>query len=769
MSSIALVDFWQNALSARSEPAWMLTENGYEPALEHEVESRFAVGNGFLGVRGSLEQPTLASRPRTYIAGLFAFPETNPPVPSLVSAPEWLRLRLFVDGEEISLEKGEILEHNRSLDFQRGVLHSSLRQKAGSGVSVHLEAMRFAALSTRGVAAQIASIEVDQPSTLKLEVGLGPGSPALEIVQHSPSISVFRVRRRPVLLAIASQSSLRLNGRRLATAVEQSGSIMWAWDAIPGDTVQLRRMIGFARGEAEEEARDRAQKMVSAAPSAYRRLYTNHVAAWKRRWSSSDISIEGDDASQNRLRFAIYHLISAANPEDAHVSIGARALTGDAYKGHVFWDTEIFLLPFYTFTWPEAARAMLMYRFHTLPAALAKAKRLGYRGALYAWESADSGEETTPPFALGPQQQVIPVLSGAQEHHISADIAYAVWQYWRATGDNRFMLKAGAEILLETSRFWVSRVELESDGRYHIRGVIGPDEYHEGVDDNAYTNVMAAFNIELGLEVVKLLQRRWPTRWAALGKKLSLSAEETSLWGEVREKLLTGFDPGTGLFEQFAGFFRLEDIDLKAYAERTAPMDVILGSERTRRSQVVKQADVIMLLALLGERYDHLVREANFRYYEARTGHGSSLSPAAHAVVAARLGDVSLAKKFFDETAAIDLDDTMGNAAGGVHIGALGGLWQTATFGFAGLQLKNSGLRFEPHLPEGWRRLSFSIRWRRRTVKVEISGEPHEVIVSLESGAPMSIYAGSLEHRLRRDETWRCARNLQGEWQEALT
>ena len=198
-------------------------------------------------------------------------------------------------------------------------------------------------------------------------------------------------------------------------------------------------------------------------------------------------------------------------------------------------------------------------------------------------------------------------------------------------------------------------------------------------------------------------------------------------------------------------------------------MDVILGSERTRRSQVVKQADVIMLLALLGERYDHLVLEANFRYYEARTGHGSSLSPAAHAVVAARLGDVCLAKKFFDETAAIDLDDTMGNAAGGVHIGALGGLWQTATFGFAGLQLENSGLRFEPHLPEGWRRLSFSIRWRRRTVKVEISGEPHEVVVRLEGGAPMSIYAGSLEHRLRRDETWRCARNLEGEWQEALT
>ena len=762
-------DFWDDVLKATADPGWLLSEADYEPALEHEVESRFVVGNGFLGVRGSLEQPTQASRPRTYIAGLFDSPEGNPPVPSLVAAPDWLDLRLLINGEALSLENGQALEYFRILDFRRGVLITRLRQKTESGLCVRLETMRFAALSSRGVATQIASIEVDKQLRVGLEVGIGPSSAPLDTIRRSQGLSIFRVRQRSGRLAIATRALLTVNGRRLVAAVDQPDLVQWTWDCAPRHQVRFSRMVGFAKGETDEEAARRAQKVISGTSAISKRLYKSHVAAWRRRWSESDVAVEGDDAAQKGLRFAIYHLISAANPEDEHVSIGARALTGDAYKGHVFWDTEIFLLPFYTFTWPDAARAMLMYRYHTLQAARAKAERLGYRGALYAWESADSGDETTPPFALGPQQQVIPILSGVQEHHISADVAYAVWQYWRATGDSRFMLDAGAEILLETSRFWASRAKLEGDGRYHIRGVIGPDEYHEGVDDNAYTNVMAAFNIERGLEIAALMRRRWPGRWAALAGRLSISSDELSLWRKVQDKLVTGFDSDTGLLEQFAGFFALEDIDLNSYAERTAPMDVILGPERTRRAQVVKQADVVMLLALFGDRYDRRVQAANFRYYEERTGHGSSLSPSTHAVVAARLGDLALAKKFFDETAAIDLDDTMGNAAGGVHIGALGGLWQVAVFGFAGLQLGDSGLRFDPHLPEEWQRLSFSVRWRRRVVRVELTRERPEFSVTLEHGGVMSIYAGGLHHRLRRKEGWSLVRSDEGEWEEATS
>jgi kojibiose phosphorylase len=422
------------------------------------------------------------------------------------------------------------------------------------------------------------------------------------------------------------------------------------------------------------------------------------------------------------------------------------------------------MLPFYTLTWPAAARAMLMYRYHTLPAARAKAKQMGYHGALYAWESADTGEETTPPYALGPERKVIRILCGQQEHHISADIAYAVWRYWQATRDTAFMLDAGAEIILETSRFWASRAHLEEDGRFHIREVIGPDEYHEGVDDNAYTNVMAAFNLECGLKVADLIERRWPERWTALKRKLRLKSDELTAWSEVHRRMYTGYDPETRIYEQFAGFYGLEEVDLAAFGDRTAPIDLVLGSERTSRSQVIKQADVVMLPFLLGQERE--IQKANFDYYEPRTGHGSSLSPPIHSIVAARLNGVDLAKRFFDETASIDLDDTMGNAAAGVHIGALGGLWQAAVFGFGGLHVEDSVLRIDPHIPGEWRRLAYPIRWRGRQLNINIEGEPCKVSVTLQTGRPMSLRIGPFTRRLLRGETWICERKPDGQWRE---
>ena len=370
----------------------------------------------------------------------------------------------------------------------------------------------------------------------------------------------------------------------------------------------------------------------------WRGVVAAHEAAWSARWQCSGVEVDGDAAAQQALRFATYHLNSAANPADERVSIGARALTGDDYHGHVFWDTEIYLLPFYTLTWPEAARAMLMYRFHTIDGARAKDARMGWRGALYAWESAGSGAETTPDQIIGPDRKVVDVLCGRQEQHISADVAYAVWQYWQTTGDEAFLLNAGAEILLETGRFWASRAQPEADGYHHIRGVIGPDEYHEHIDDNAFTNVMARWNIRRALDVAALLHERWPEHWARLASRLGVDDTEMKQWLNVAETMATGLDAATGLFEQFAGFFALEDIDLANYAGRSVPMDVVLGRERTQRSQVVKQADVVALLGLLPEEFDGERSAENFRYYEPRCSHGSSLSRAMHGLVAARLG-----------------------------------------------------------------------------------------------------------------------------------
>jgi kojibiose phosphorylase len=373
------------------------------------------------------------------------------------------------------------------------------------------------------------------------------------------------------------------------------------------------------------------------------------------------------------------------------------------------------MLPFFTLTCPEAARALLLYRHHTLPAARRRAARLGYSGALYAWESADTGEDVTPPLVLQPGGELVRILTGEQEQHISADVAYAVWSYWRATGDEGFLLDAGAEILLETARFWASRAERGVDGRRHIRGVIGPDEYHETVDDNAYTNGMARWNLLTGERVARLMAERWPERWRALSAGLGVHQDEPAEWLAIARDLYTGFDERTGLIEQFRGYFGLEDIDLGAFEPRNAPMDVLLGRDRVQRSKIVKQPDVVMLLHVLWDDYPPAVREANFRYYEPRCGHGSSLSPSIHALVAARLGDLALATRYFRQAMDIDLANNMGNAAGGVHAAALGGLWQAAVFGFAGLRLTDHGPEYHPNLPPHWGGLSMRFQWRGQT------------------------------------------------------
>jgi kojibiose phosphorylase len=450
-------------------------------------------------------------------------------------------------------------------------------------------------------------------------------------------------------------------------------------------------------------------------------LVSAHRAAWRNHWQARDVVIAGDPAAQRAIRFAIYHLISAANPRDSFVSIGARALTGSGYKGHVFWDTEIFMLPFFTLAWPEAARTLLMYRHRTLPAARRRAARLGYRGALYAWESADTGDDVTPTQVTRPDGSVLRILTGEQEHHISADVAYGAWSYWQASGDVDFLRDAGAEILLETARFWASRAERGSDGRYHIRAVIGPDEYHEGVDDNAYTNGMARWNLITAGQAARMLAERWPAHWQALRTRIGLAPAEEAGWHAIARDLYTGFDEQSGLIEQFQGYFALEDIDLAQLPARDVPPDVMLGRDRVQRSRIVKQADVVMLLCLLPEEYPRAVVEANFRYYEPRCGHGSSLSPAIHALVAARLGDAGLALRYVRRAMDIDLGNNMGNAADGVHAAALGGLWQAMVLGFAGLRLTELGPACHPHLPPGWDSMSFRVQWRGSSHDMHVS------------------------------------------------
>jgi trehalose/maltose hydrolase-like predicted phosphorylase len=747
-------DTMRCAMESAADSSWVVEQQGFDPLRDSSHQSRFAISNGFLGVPGgrtiNLEVGS-AAPPRTYVAGLFDTLGAGQPIPGLIAVPDWLRVQVSLRHAAPVPLHDAVSFHGRTLDLRRGVLLTGSRLALAPGVIVRGHVLRLVSVGERAIGLQLIRMEVEAGEVeVTLEASFDGLAFGLAAERLEQDLGVWRTNTSGKRLAIAAAGSLQVDGETLIPRALGPFKQAWAWTTRPGQVACFERTVAVIRRNVPDlDPRSDARNQLGIARKlGWRGVLARHETAWAHRWDCSDVEVDGDPAAQQALRFAAYHLNGAANPHDERVSIAARGLTGADYRGHVFWDTEIFLLPFYTLTWPEAARSLLMYRFHTLEGARAKAADMGWRGALYAWESADTGAETTPAHAIGPDRQVVQILCGKQEQHISADVAYAVWQYWLATADEAFLLDAGAEILLETARFWASRACPEADGLHHIRSVIGPDEYHETIDDNAFTNVMARWTIRRGIETVALLRERWSQRWERLSSQIGLDDAELKQWSSVADAMATGLDPKTGLFEQFEGYFGLEDIDLTRYAGRSVPMDVVLGRERTRASQVVKQADVVALLGLLPEEFAGDAGAKNFRYYEPRCSHGSSLSRAMHGLVAARQGRTDLALDFFRQTSAIDLADTHVAVDGGVHVAALGGVWMTAVLGFAGLSLRADGVALNPQLPSGWRSLRFNVQWRGRRLKVSIDQGERATVATLVVGEPMTVFVGGLAHEL---------------------
>lgn len=728
-----------------SDDGWSISRPPGHGAAERGWRARLSLSNGFLGVQASnpfWEAALQADPPRAYVAGDFASDGAG--AAALGGAPERLTLLLSIDGRPLTTDGG--VAWRRMLDLSRGVLALSWDPREAEAALTHLRVLRLLSLADRSLDLQLAALGFGRAADVTLETHWRRTPNAAAGQTLADGTRLWRGARHT--LARSSHIALHVDGRVLEPE-PAGGGWRWRWRSAAGRTARLEVISALARADdPQDDAAAQARAACKAAVSAGRvELMARHNQAWDERWALSDVEIGGDAAAQRALRFALYHLNSAANPDDPAVSIGARGLTGDDYQGHAFWDTEAFLLAFYTLTWPEAARALLTYRYRGLAGARAKAARLGWRGAFYAWESADTGEEAAPEYGIDRSGRRVDIHSGHDEAHISADVALAVWRYWRATGDDAFFRDQGAEILLETARFWASRARLEKDGACHIRGVEGPDEYHQRVDDNAFTNVMARWNLRRGLEAIAVLRARWPDRCAALTASLGLQTEELAVWKDVADTLVTGLDRRSGVYEQFAGFFELERIDLSPYRSAGQPMDVVLGPERVARAQIIKQPDVVALIHRLPDVFGVERGLANLRTYEPLCAHGSSLSHVTHALVAARLGERDKALSYFRQAADIDLGPNAGGSRGGVHIGALGGLWQAAVFGFAGFSARGGVIVLDPRLPSDWTSLAFPILWRDRRLRIRI--QPDRVEVMLEAGEPTSIRIEGRSHDLR--------------------
>jgi kojibiose phosphorylase len=735
-------DAARDAFALEPDPRWRIDIEGWNPEREPAIEAICALVNGYCGVRAAVEEGSAASNPATFLNGVFdaahelvaqasATPEHQviaAPTSELVKVPDWSRVRLWADGTPLQLDTTELLEHSRTLELRRGALVRSWRFRLGSRTT-RVRSLRFASLDDRHLLGQILEITPeDWAGEIRLEAVVDADVTNEGDARHLVQTESRRDGDRLLLSTRTSENAIAVCMAASATLIddagarveatehcaEQSVSHAWTFRARPGQTFTCEKLVSvFTSRDGATPAASAMERLDRAAPIGVLGLHERSARAWSERWATADVGVDGDATIQRQVRFASYHLIGCANPDDEHASPGARSLTGERYKGHVFWDTEIFVLPFFVFTHPPTARALLMYRYHTLPAARDRARAQGYRGALYAWESTDTGIDLTPPFVINAAGERLQILTGEQEHHISADVGFAICQYRDATQDRQFLLDAGAEMLFEIAAFWASRAVPGEDGRFHIRGVIGPDEYHESVDDNAYTNRMARYVLRRAVGAARWLQAEEPRRWEALSRELDLQDEGVVAWAEVADKLVDNSDGPDGVIEQHAGYFDLEPADLARYEPRTQTMDVVLGWDALVGTQVLKQADVLMLAALLDHEASPAVWEANYRFYEPRTSHDSSLSASMHALVAARLGLLVDAERYVRKAASIDFDLTQGvTAAGGVHIAALGGIWQALVFGFLGIETNGRELRANGQVPKGWGRVRARLLWR---------------------------------------------------------
>ena len=737
--------------SPSADPGWLFQVEGFDSFREREVETWLTVANGETGTRGSLEEGSPASTPATFVAGVFGDDTGELHIRQPVTAPDWLCLRLLVEGMPLNLMNGETIEHRRMLDMSQGVVFRYWRQRDRVGRTVRVRTARFASLSDRSVMVLRAeATPEDFCGRLVWEACVGvshAGGPVYEASLTSLNGTGFVARTKGRkggghVLAVSTRPAA---GSPVARYVEQSRDVIGGrLDCDQPATID--RVAAVVSSQSRPPATTTALGALEQAEVAgFDELLRRHVAAWRERWADAAVSVGGDPHAELALRFSIYHMISTAHPSKDTVSIGARGLSGMSYFNHVFWDTEIFVVPFFIYTHPETARTLLAYRYRNLDGARQKARDLGHKGALFPWESADKGTETTPPYGIGARGEIIPILSGLMEHHISADVGWAAWEYWKGTGDDEFMERMGTELLLETARFWASRASRDELGRFHIPMVVGPDEYHEGVDDNAYTNVMARYNIERALDAWAWLGERGAAQAAELGERIGLTPGELAHWRNVAGALADGFDPATRLYEQFAGFYEMDEIDPAALAARPMAADLLLGREVTLKSKVVKQADVVMLCYVLPDEIPADTALANLRYYEPITSHGSSLSPGIHAALAARLGQTRLAAEAFRMAADIDLSDNMGNAARGLHMATMGGLWQAAVMGFGGVRRHNETLVIDPHLPEEWTSLDFSVRFRGSRFHVAVRRGEIDLTVG---DAPATVMVGRRKRKL---------------------
>ncbi|SPT63912.1 glycoside hydrolase family 65 protein [Actinomadura madurae] len=771
---------------------WILAYDGYDPAAEGLREALCTLGNGYFATRGAAPESSAddVHYPGTYIAGCYdrltaeiggrRFGNAD-----LVKPPNWLPLTFrAADGEwfdpDRALQEDRLLSYHQELDLRRGVLTRLVRSRDRAGRRFRVAQRRMVSMDDPHLAALETTIVAENWSgALQIRSALDGRvvNAGVERYRNLPGVHLSREKPPPtadpetLLLratTVSSKIGVAVAARtRMSVPAEHAPLTEpgWAGQDLTVDaqenvpvTVEKIAAVFTSRDRAVEEWGEAALAAVTRA-GGFDALLERHTLAWTRLWRRCQLSVDHSEV-QRILNLHVFHLLQTVSEHSVELDVGvpARGLHGEAYRGHVFWD-ELFILPFLTMRFPEIARALLMYRWRRLPAARRAADDAGHRGAMYPWQSAADGREETQRVHLNPRSgRWLPDHTHLQRH-VGLTVALNVWRFHEATGDAEFLAEYGAEIMLEVARFFADLAHYDrSTDRYGIRGVMGPDEYHDacpgrdgpGLDDNAYTNVLTAWLLRRALDALALLPE---DRRAELRERLALTRAEITRFEDVARKMYVPFHDG--VISQFDGYGDLEELDWTGYRERYGDirrLDRILEAEgdSPNNYKASKQADVLMLYYVLSpEELDGVLRHLGYdhgpalaartiEYYLPRTCDGSTLSSLVHAWILAHT-DGNEAWRVFLEALFSDISDVQrGTTEEGVHLGAMAGTVDLVQRCHAGIATRDGGLRLEPRLPAAVDRLRLGLRFRGHW-GIDLTCRRDLVRVALRPGAASPI------------------------------
>ena len=735
---------------------WKITETNFDPNALGKVEANFCLGNGYLGLRSATEEKYLNETRDLLVAGTFNqySPEE---VTELPNAADVTNIEITLNGCRFDLTQGTIQSYERTIDLKSGLLTRDVVWISPKGETFNLKFERVVSLKRLHTIALRVSIVPETDANITFQSGID-GRVTCDGSQHfTEGQTRFYDKKylQFVPRTIQSDITFVLDATHKFTvdSIETvpAGDInilrrrmfsKFTLDVKAGQTVVLEKFANVyttrdkeAEGHTVADIQAYALEQLKADEAAgFTALANESATTWQEKvWDRVPIEIDGPDFDQLLVRFAQYHMQLMTPAHDNRMNIGAKGFFGEGYKGHTFWDTEIFLLPYFIFTMPEVARSLEEYRYLSLPGAHAKAEHNGYDGAQFPWESAwlDDGEVT--PEYMGTDivtGQLIKVWSGFIEIHITADVAFGVWQYYMCTGDQDYMDKYGYELILDCAKFWSSRLEPGKDGLLHINDVVGPDEYKEHINDNAFTNYLARWNIQQAIHYCIQLKAEKPELYAALDAKLGLAALRQR-WAEQVEKIFLTQPNENNVLPQDSTYLTLQDIDLTKYKKQAHVGGIYkdYNQEQITKIQVSKQADVMVLFYLLEDLFPKEVKLASWDYYEPRCLHDSSLSLSTHSVLASDIGDPELGYKMFRKACLIDLDNENPHSSdAGIHAASYGGLWQCVVYGFGGLRMLGGKLRISPNMPKAWNKLRYTILWKGQKLAVTATADSVEIV-----------------------------------------